>query len=115
MNDVTHVEIPVTDLVKAKQFYSKILNFKINTELLPGYGLVNDKNVSIGFPLVDEVTSTDRGIYFNVINIENILQLVQQNGGSITSQKNLISEDIGFGAKFKDCFGNILGLFSPEK
>ena len=111
---ITHVEIPVTDLKKAGEFYSKVFGYELNTDMMPNYGLVNDDAVSIGMPVVDKIDKPETRLYIKVANIEEVLKLVSKNGGETVSEKNQISEEIGFGAKFKDCFGNIVGLFSSD-
>ena len=114
LNEITHIEIPVTDLYAAEQFYKKVFGFNLNTKMMPNYGLVNDKEVSIGMPLVDSIEHPERGIYIRVENIDKTLELVNKYGGKTISEKNLISDQIGFGAKFSDFCGNNIGLFSPD-
>ena len=114
MNNICHVEIPVTDLKKADEFYNKVFGFNINTEMLPNYGLVNEEEVSIGMPVVEKIEYPNTRLYIQVENIEKTLKLVGENGGETVSEKNKISDQIGFGAKFRDCFGNEVGLFAPE-
>ncbi len=47
---VNHVEIPVLDLKKTKEFYEGIFNWKVDLDAMPNYGLVELKNAtSIGF------------------------------------------------------------------
>ncbi len=43
-----------------------------------------------------------------------IKMLVKSSGGKIISEKQQITEEIGYAAKFEDCFGNQIGLFSKK-
>ena len=113
MNEVTHIEIPVLDLKRAKEFYSNIFDWKVDIESLPKYALVNGENgVSIGMPLVEELSEIKHGIYFNVENIPQKLDEIRKHGGDIVQEKTEITPEIGYSGRFRDCFGNNLRLFS---
>ena len=112
-NIVCHVEIPITNKDKAKNFYKSVFGWNIEFDYLKDYGLLNT-DVSIGFPISDTIKSNENKIYIQVKNIDFVLKKIEKEGGKILTPKNKISDQIGYGATFKDIFGNSLGLFSKE-
>lgn len=113
--NVCHVEIPIKNEKKAKEFYNNVFGWNIDFSMLENYGLLN-KEVSIGFPLRKQ--DSDFGnlnkIYIKVNDIDSILKKVVDKGGSIKTEKSLISKEIGYSATFIDNFGNQIGLFSDK-
>ncbi|MHA2172228.1 MAG: VOC family protein [Candidatus Kariarchaeaceae archaeon] len=115
MSSVCHIEIPILDLEKAKEFYQNVFKWEVNTEALPKYALANQKDqVSIGMPLVEQLPEIFTGIYFQVEDIPSVLSKIEKAGGKILQKKTEISPEIGYAAKFEDCFGNSLRLFSSN-
>ncbi|MFX0066627.1 MAG: VOC family protein [Promethearchaeota archaeon] len=113
VNEICHVEIPVLEKEKAKEFYQAVFEWKIDFNYLPNYGLVDrEEGVSIGFPLVSELPTTNLVVYIEVENIEMKLATIEKAGGNTISNKSQISPEIGYSAIFTDCFGNQIGLFS---
>ena len=114
---VTHLEIPTLNNFQDKtgKFYEDIFGWEISWDIMPNYGMTTNTQgkVSIGLPLVEEVTSIGN-IYVHVDSIDETLKKVKKWGGKVLSEKNMISEDIGFGATFEDLSGNKIGLFSPS-
>ena len=103
--EVCHVEIPVLNLKEAKDFYSEVFGWEVNTEMMPNYGLANASgSVSIGLPLVEQIPENFSSVYFQVDDIAETLQLLGVNGGTTVQERTLISPEIGYGAKFIDCF-----------
>lgn len=114
-NTVNHVEIPVLNLKKAKQFYESIFDWKVDTELMPNYGIVELENTaSIGFFVVEKVPDHGVNVVFEVEDINQKLGEIKQAGGSVLREKYEIAPEIGFSAQFQDCFGNEFGLFSRK-
>ena len=115
-NPIVHVEIPVTDLKKAKEFYSKMFGWKI--EMMPkemNYALFEtESEPGGGFNKVDKVKEGGCLIYIKVDDIEKKLKEIERAGGKTVRKK---AEIPGFGwdAAFKDVFGNIVGLYTPIK
>jgi len=55
-------------------------------------------------------------LHLNVEDIGSTLETVKNHGGSVTKEKFLIHENIGYNAFFKDTEGNEMGLYSlPDK
>ncbi|MHA1991392.1 MAG: VOC family protein [Candidatus Hodarchaeales archaeon] len=112
-NTICHVEIPITDKKKADSFYKDVFSWEISFESLPKYGLASyDQNVSVGFPIRENIQKENLKIYIEVEDIDKTLKDIKTSGGKVLSEKQKISDEIGFSAKFEDCFGNQLGLFS---
>ena len=112
---VNHVEIPVLDLKKAKEFYATIFDWKIDLESFNNYGLVDIPNsVSIGLYLVEKIPKHGINVVFEVDDINQKLQEVKNLGGEIVKEKQEIAPEIGYAAQFKDCFGNELGLYAKN-
>lgn len=112
---VNHVEIPVFDLKKAKEFYKEIFDWIINLDAMPNYGLVElQGTASIGFFVVEKIPEHGINVVFEVENIEEKLKQIEKAGGKVKREKNLIAPEIGYSAQFLDCFGNEFGLFSRE-
>jgi len=115
-NEICHIEIPVTDLKRAKEFYSKVFGWTIPfIDEKTGYALF-DTGASLGggFNKVAKVASSQLKIYMRVDNIEKKLQEIENAGGK-TVEKALEVPGFGWEAKFSDVFGNVLGLFKPLK
>ncbi|MFX1505894.1 MAG: VOC family protein [Promethearchaeota archaeon] len=110
---VNHVEIPVLDLKKAKEFYQTLFEWNVDLESFNNYGIVEIKNsASIGFYLVEKIPDHGINVVFEVENIEKKLKEIESAGGEIVREKYEIAPGVGFSAQFKDCFGNELGLYS---
>ncbi|MFW9856182.1 MAG: VOC family protein [Candidatus Thorarchaeota archaeon] len=109
---VSHVEIPVLNLEKAKSWYYSIFKWKIDIDSFPDYGLTyfEDYKTSIGFFKVDRIPEKGINVVFEVANIEQKLLDIEEAGGKIIREKYLISEEVGYAAQFQDIFGNELGL-----
>ena len=115
---VTHLEIPTLQKKKEEtaKLFAAVFGWAITYDAMPNYGMTTNTQgkVSIGLPLRDEVTEPVSNLYIHVQDIDTALLTAKKFGAKVVSEKNMISEDIGFGASFKDLSGNIIGLFSPE-
>ncbi len=112
---VNHVEIPVLDLKKAKEFFDTIFMWNIDLEAMPEYGLVELTGAaSIGFFIVEIIPDHGINVVFEVEDIEQSLKEIIGAGGKVTREKYQISPEIGYSAQFQDCFGNEFGLFSDK-
>ncbi|MHA2247166.1 MAG: VOC family protein [Candidatus Hodarchaeales archaeon] len=112
---VNHVEIPVLDLKKAKEFYETIFNWNIDLESMPNYGLVEIKDAaSIGLFVVEKIPEHGVNVVFEVEDINQKLFEIKKANGEIKREKYEIAPGIGYSAQFQDCFGNEFGLFSQK-
>ncbi|MHA2503841.1 MAG: VOC family protein [Candidatus Kariarchaeaceae archaeon] len=114
---ITHLEIPalVGKEKETTEFYKAIFGWHIVWDMMPNYGMTTNTQgkTSIGLPLVDQVNAAGN-FYVHVSSIEDVLQKVKNLGGKVLAEKNMISENIGFGASIEDLSGNKIGLFCPE-
>ena len=112
---VNHVEIPVLDLTKAKEFYKITFEWEIDLDSMPNYGLVEIKGAaSIGFFITEKIPNHGINVVFEVEDIEKTLEKVTKAGGKVKREKYEIAPEIGYSAQFQDCFGNEFGLFSQK-
>ena len=114
-----HLEIPVTDMEKAKKFYSKVFGWNekgVMQQWDENYILVNlgEGRSSFGLYMVDKVPSENKVIVtMRVDDIETKLREVESSGGETTKEKYEIAPEVGFAGNFKDPFGNVWGFHSP--
>lgn len=115
LNTVNHVEIPVLELKKAKEFYEAIFEWKVDLEAMPNYGLVDHKDsASIGIFVVEKIPDHGVNVVFEVEDIDQTLEEIKKAGGKVKREKFEIAPEVGYSAQFQDCFGNEFGLFSRE-
>lgn len=130
---ITWFEIPVENLDRAIQFYSEVLNIKIEKHKLLNneYGIFNkDSNTTKGALVKKDSQQPGTGIilFFYVIDLISSLKKVEQNGGKVLVEKTLLKQqtndgylaikqnfidgNIGYYAEFMDCEGNKICLYS---
>lgn len=112
-NPIVHIEIPVTDLKKAKDWYSKVFGWKV--DLIPemNYALFDTGTPpGGGFNKSDKVEVGGCVFYICVDDIDNKLREIESAGGKTVVKKTEIPQ-FGWNAIFTDIFGNVLGLFTP--
>lgn len=117
---VDHVEIPVPNLGKAKEFFQAIFGWpdEYFQPFGPTYMLVSSddpKWVSLGLYEVDSISDNSSSVILTmrVEEIDTSLELIKQQGGKITREKYEVAPEIGYAANFMDPFGNTWGLHSP--
>jgi predicted enzyme related to lactoylglutathione lyase len=125
MRKVVHFEIPADDLDRAKNFYSSVFGWKLDTVPMPGGG----EYTSVLTTPVDEQTQlpTEPGainggmferqenltspvITIDVDAIDDALAQVEANGGTLVTPRTEI-EGMGAFAYFQDPEGNVVGLW----
>lgn len=110
--DITHIDIPVTDMALAGTFYSTLFGWEIAE--LPGYEgypmWQAPNQVSGGGLAPREDGFTQPRSYVEVDSIDDTLAQVVANGGEVTMEKSPISET-SWWAIFRDPDGNHLGLY----
>ncbi|MHA2092442.1 MAG: VOC family protein [Candidatus Kariarchaeaceae archaeon] len=115
---ISHTEIPVLDMGKAKEFFAKVFNWEgIMQDWSEEYVLVFNEaepsRPSFGLYKVDDIPENKVIVTMEVEDIESTIKLVEDAGGKQTREKYEIAPDVGFAANFQDCFGNFWGLHSP--
>lgn len=110
--DITHIDIPVSDLAAAQDFYSGLFGWQISAP--PGfedYPMWQAPNKISGGGLAprDESFTQPRS-YVEVDSIDETLAKVTESGGTVVLEKTPISETSWF-AFFNDPDGNTIGVY----
>lgn len=110
--DITHIDIPVSDMERAKEFYSALFGWEIaEVPGFEGYPMWQAPNKISGgglAPRGDDFTQPRS--YVEVDSIDEILAQVRAQGGSVVMEKSPISET-SWWAIFTDLDGNTVGLY----
>jgi predicted enzyme related to lactoylglutathione lyase len=118
-NPVHWFEIPVLDILRAKDFYEYVMDCKLSLQeikmmKMATFPVLNDTKGSSG-SLVQakgyEPHHSGTVVYFSVVDIDIVLQRVQEKGGNVLIPKTSIGE-YGFIAHFEDSEGNQIVLHS---
>ena len=103
MHNIVHVEIPATDIGRAKDFYGKVFGWKF-VDFDPTYSLFNPagRGVGGGIYKVDTVpTPSPVRAYVLVDSVDAMISKVNGAGGTIVHQKGEVP-GMGWYAGFKD-------------
>lgn len=110
--DITHIDIPVSDLKQASEFYSSLFGWKIaEAPGFEGYPMWQAPNQISGgglAPRSDDFTQPRS--YVEVDSIDDTLAKVEENGGKVLFGKSPIT-DTSWWAFFTDPDGNVIGLY----
>lgn len=110
--DITHIDIPVSDLDRAKEFYSGLFGWQIAAP--PGfedYPMWQAPNEISGGGLAPRSDGfTQPRSYVEVDSIDETLEKVAASGGRVVMAKSPIS-DTSWWATFEDPDGNQVGLY----
>jgi predicted enzyme related to lactoylglutathione lyase len=118
---VVHFEVPYDDADRARQFYREVFDWQIQSMPDMGYNMVSTGPVSgVGMPsepgyigggmMQRQEPVNAPVITLSVDDIDATLRAVEKNGGSAMGEKMAVG-DMGFAAYFKDCEGNLMGLW----
>lgn len=113
--DITHTEIPVSDIAKATEFYSDLFGWKI-AEMpgYEGYPMWQNPNGAGGGALTDrEEGFTQPRSVIEVDSIDETIAKAEARGASVLIPKGNISET-SWWAVILDPDGNQIGLFEGE-
>lgn len=111
---IGHVEIPVTDLEQAKDFYMNVFEWDLKPFGRGYYVHHTRSGVTIGLRKADTVVSGNTTIFhINVDNIETFLDRVKTYGGKVFREKTVIPV-YGWYALFNDIDGNTIGLYQTH-
>lgn len=110
--DITHIDIPVSDTGRAKEFYGTLFGWQI--EEIPGfegYPMWQAPNKISGGGLAPRSEGfTQPRSYVEVDSIEETLAQATAIGGTVVMDKSPIDES-SWWAVFTDPDGNAIGLF----
>ena len=120
---VIHFEIQADDTKRAKEFYEKVFNWKIESMMTKETGPMDYWGLTTG---PDGVPGINGGMYqrpkdhpiytydctIQVDDIDKAIESVKSNGGKITNEKTEL-KGVGFFARGVDTEGNTFGLMEP--
>lgn len=110
--DITHIDIPVSDMARAKEFYGRLFGWQIDT--MPGfedYPMWQAPNKISGGGLAPRSADfTAPRSYVEVDSIDDVLRQVTELGGRIALEKSPI-DATSWWASFIDPDGNEIGLY----
>ncbi len=117
MNPVVYFEIPVLDLVRACDFYSKVFETTLTQDVVDGYQMAffesSDESFGASGALVvgDVYIPSHQGcfLYFGVESIDETVARALQHGGSVLYPKKSNGE-LGSVAEIQDSEGNRIAL-----
>jgi predicted enzyme related to lactoylglutathione lyase len=118
-NPVTWFEIPVSDIVRAKNFYEASFGYSLKLEEFGSSKMAHfpmeDNAANSSGSLVQEkdFLPSSQGvlIYFSVADIEEVLKKIEKSGGKCLQNKKSIGQ-YGFIGIFQDTEGNTVALHS---
>ena len=118
MNNLTHFEIPVEDVDKAKEFYSNLFDWEFNYMeemnylMFTGESEDGKSKMSGGiFKKPNESFTVTN--YFSVKSLAESAKKVEELGGKIVVPKTPVP-GMGWFVHFTDTDGNLLALFEND-
>jgi uncharacterized protein len=118
-NLINWLEIPASDLGRAKKFYQQVLGHELNEVELFGTKMAffptDGGHVSGALVQGNDYTPSDAGVlaYLNGgDNLDQSLSKVEAAGGTVIVPKTQISPEMGYFALFIDSEGNKMALHS---
>ena len=110
--DITHIDIPVSDVSRAREFYSELFGWQI--EEVPGfegYPMWQAPNKISGGALASRSEDfTQPRSYVEVDSIDETLAKIKAQGATVVMEKAPI-DDESWWAIFADLDGNHIGLY----
>lgn len=118
---VVHFEVPFDDADRARKFYADVFGWSIQPVPEFQYNFVQTGPVSeegypteagyIGGGMFQREDGVDRPVItIEVDDMNEAVDAVGQNGGEIVGEPQRVG-DMGIAAYFKDCEGNLMGLW----
>lgn len=110
--DITHIDIPVSDLAKAGQFYSTLFGWQIaEVPGFEGYPMWQAPNKISGGGLAPREPGFEQPrSYVEVESIDDTIALAVDHGATVALEKSPISETSAW-AVIVDPDGNHIGLY----
>jgi len=119
MPKIVHFELNAEDPLRAKSFYEKVFDWKIEKSEMPmDYWMITagpEEELGINGGLQKRENASDEVFnYIGVPSVEEFSKSIEENGGEILTPKSPIP-GIGYYAFFKDTEGNKLGIFEDDE
>ena len=121
-NAINWFEIPVTDIERASNFYSQVLDAELQKQEVMGTQMAflpMGGQDGVGGALcqseMHKPSQEGAVVYLNGgTDLSNPLSRVENAGGKVVMPKTKISDEIGYMAFFTDTEGNKLAFHSPR-
>jgi predicted enzyme related to lactoylglutathione lyase len=118
MNALTHFEIPVDDIDKAKEFYSNLFDWEFNYMEEMKYLMFNteseDGKMKMSGGIFKKPNESFKVTnYFTVKNLDESAKKVEELGGKIVVPKSPVP-GMGWFVHFTDIDGNLLALWEND-
>lgn len=119
MPKIVHFEINTDDPLRAKSFYEKVFNWKIEKSEMPmDYWMItagseDEPGIDGGLQKREDTTDIVTN-YIGVSSIDEFSKKIEASGGTIITPKSPIP-GTGYFALFKDTEGNKLGIFESDE
>lgn len=121
INHVVYFEIPVLDLNRACDFYSRVFEATFTRDVVDGYQMAffessEDSFGAAGALVVGDVYVPSHDgcfLYFGVDSIDETIARVLENGGSVLYPKKA-NGDLGSVAEIQDTEGNRIALHEAK-
>ena len=122
INPVVYFEIPVLDLNRACDFYSRVFDATFTRDVVDGYQMAffessEDSFGAAGALVVGDVYVPSHDgcfLYFGVDSIDETIAKALENGGSVLYPKKA-NGDLGSVAEIKDTEGNRIALHEAKE
>ena len=116
-NPLCHWELMVSDVEKAKAFYTRVFDWEIAHSGMGGYWMIQTGREPGGGMMArpPEAPACALSQYFLVDDIDVTLEKVTAAGGTVVLSKMEISKEIGSFAVFTDPDGIAVGIFQPAE
>lgn len=117
---ISWFEIPVTDLERAKKFYSDIFDIKMDIQNFGGFDMAffpQNMHISGALCKGDGYVPSQTGtlLYLNGgKDLSQVLMRIENAGGKVIVPKTQITPEYGYFAIFTDTEGNKMALHSDE-
>ena len=119
MPKIVHFELNADDPLRAKGFYEKVFDWKIEKSEMPmDYWMItagpeDEQGIDGGLQKREETADIVTN-YIGVPSIDEFSKKIETNGGTIINPKSPIP-GTGYFALFKDTEGNKLGIFESDE
>lgn len=110
--DITHIDIPVSDMTRASEFYSRLFGWNIaESPGFEGYPMWQAPNGISGGGLAprDDGFTQPRS-YVEVDSIDDTIAVAKEAGGTVLMEKQPITDTSAW-AVISDLDGNSIGLY----